>query len=258
VPLRQTPSTRRTLAGAGIAATAVLVAVLGAAPGLTGPAAAATEVTPTTPTGTTTVQATPERVTNTTGVSGVLAWNTNGWPGDGGEYAGSVHHEHVSGPVKYAVTPPVGGPHNKTWMNAGVYTKPVPSERAVHNLEHGAVWITYRPDVSPAAIDHLTAFVDRQKMISEGNRGPGGTAQANRYIDLSPWTSNSLPAPIVISSWGYQLRVNSGTDPRLQQFVDTFRCSSKYSPEHNEPVDGQIIRVGGNPARDGSLQPNPA
>ena len=32
-------------------------------------------------------------------------------------------------------------------MNCGIYDKPVPSERAVHNLEHGAIWITYQPSL---------------------------------------------------------------------------------------------------------------
>jgi hypothetical protein len=153
--------------------------------------------------------------------------------------------------------PPVGGPHNPVWMNAGVYTHPVPIERAVHNLEHGAIWITYRPNVSASVIATLTSFVDRQTMLSEGNRGPGGTPQANRYIDLTPWPSVNIPAPILVSSWGYQLQLTDPTDPRIQQFVNTFR-RSKYSPEQTSPVDGISIKIGGNPARDGSLAPNPA
>src|ERR1700744_2997072 len=84
---------------------------------------------------------------NPSGIEGVLAWNTDGWPGDGSTHAGALEHNHVTGPVKYVVTPPVGGPHDPVWMNAGVYTKPVPVTRAVHNLEHGAVWITYDPNL---------------------------------------------------------------------------------------------------------------
>lgn len=204
-----------------------------------------------------TQQATVTRVKNTTGVSGLLAWDTTGWPGDGSAHAGALEHNHVTGPVKYVVSPPVGGPHDPVWMNAGVYTKPVPVVRAVHNLEHGAVWITYDPNLPAKEVKQLTAFVTKQSLLPEDLSQSGITGGKNRYIDLSPWSSNSLPSPIVISSWGYQLRLTSPTDPRLQQFVDTFRYKQKYSPEFGGPVDGIPVETGGRPALDGGTQPNP-
>ena len=88
-------------------------------------------------------------------------------PAPGTPSSGTLGHDHVPGPVTYAVTPPVGGPHNAIWMNAGVYTKPVPSERAVHNLEHGAVWITYRPNLPADQVAQLVDFFKKQSMIDE-------------------------------------------------------------------------------------------
>ena len=200
------------------------------------------QVLPSTPTGATTTQTTPASVKNPTDVSGVLAWNTGDWPGPGTTGSTALSHDHVPGPVTYAVTPPVGGPHNPTWMNAGVYTQPIPAERAVHNLEHGAVWITYPPSLPPGDVDQLVSLFNRQSILGEDGGG------SNRYIDLSPWANSRLPAPIVISSWGYQLRVQSPTDSRLQQFIDTFRSSQKYTPEYGEPVDGVPVQMGGSPA----------
>jgi hypothetical protein len=196
-------------------------------------------------------------VPNTSGISGVLAWDTTGWPGDGSDHTGALEHDHVTTPVKYAVLPPVGGPHNPVWMNAGVYTKPVPTERAVHNLEHGAVWITYNPSLPASEVKTLTAFVTKQTLIPEPASEVGFSGESNRYMDLTPWTSNSLPSPIVISSWGHQLRVTSPTDPRLQKFVDTFRYQKKYSPEYGGPVDGVPIQSGGRAALDGGTKANP-
>ena len=216
------------------------------------------QIIPSTPTGTRTTQEQPKRVANTTGISGVLAWNTDGWPGNGETHPGALEHQHVTGPVNYSVVPPVGGPHNAIWMNAGVYTEPIPSERALHNLEHGAVWITYDPDLSKPAIATLTKFVGEQSMIPESQQASGVANQANRYVDLSPWATNTLPSPIVLSSWGYQLRVTSPADPRMQQFLNTFRNSPKYSPEYGSAVDGIPVQTGGRPALDGSKQPNPA
>ncbi len=216
--------------------------------------ATSNQILPAAVSGATTVQPKPESVPNPTDIKGVLAWNTAGYPAAGDPTSGTLGHDHVAGPVTYAVTPPVGGPHNPVWMNAGVYTKPVPSERAVHNLEHGAVWITYRPSLPASQVSQLVDFFKKQSMIPESSDG----GRSNRFVDLTPWVDNSLPSPIVISSWGYQLRVTSPTDPRLQQFVDTFRYSQTYSPEYGSPVDKVPVRAGGQPAINGSSEANPA
>jgi Protein of unknown function (DUF3105) len=216
----------------------------------TAKASAGGEITPTALTGKATTEKAANRVADTSGIDGVLAWDTTGWPGDGSAHVGALQHDHVGGPVAYAVVPPVGGPHNATWMNAGIYTTPVPSERAIHNLEHGAVWITYDPGLPAAQITQLTTFVTKQSKIAEPPASAGAASTSNRYIDLSPWVSNTLPSPIVISAWGHQLRVTTPTDARLQQFIDTFRHSRKHNPEYGEPVDGIAVQTGGRPATD--------
>jgi hypothetical protein len=256
---------RRKLIGRIIAAAVVVVVAAGIVvlvvavthQGKAGATSASGQIIPAASTGDTTTQAKVTRVKNTTGIAGVLAFDTTGWPGDGSDHAGALEHNHVTTPVKYSVLPPVGGPHNPVWMNAGVYTKPVPSERAVHNLEHGAVWITYNPNLPKAEVKTLTAFVTRQSLIAEPASEVGFAGESNRYIDLTPWATNSLPSPIVISAWGYQLRVTSPTDPRLQTFVDTFRNKQKYSPEFGGPVDGVPVQSGGRAAVDGGTKANP-
>lgn len=204
--------------------------------------------------GGTTIQATVKEVAPPAGIQGLKAWDTTGYPGGDGPQPGALENTHVPGPVSYQVLPPVGGPHNPIWMNAGVYTQPVPSERAVHLMEHGAVWITYRPDLASDQVAALTAFVAKQSLIPEATVS---AQQANRYVVMSPWKDASLPAPVVISAWGYQLQVQDAADPRLQTFVDTFRQSRKYSPEYGSPVDGVPILTGGRPDSNGSAVPNP-
>jgi hypothetical protein len=209
------------------------------------------QVVPSTPTGSTTTQVKPTIVKNPTDIKGVVAYNTGTYPGPGTDGPDALAHDHVDGPVTYAVTPPVGGPHNPVWMNAGLYTKPVPSERAVHNMEHGVVWITYRPDLPKSQVQELTDLFKKQSMIAEPQDG----GNSNRFVDLSPWASNDVPSPIVISAWGYQLKVQNADDPRLQQFIDTFRHNQKYAPEYGSPVDGEPVSTAGNPAL-GSSKPN--
>jgi hypothetical protein len=263
---RQAQSRRRALAiGLPVAAVAivsvVVIVAFASRPAATVPSSTASSTTsqilPAVSSGSATVQAQATPVSDTSGIPGVLAWDTTGWPGDGAKHAGALEHDHVAGPVTYSVLPPVGGPHNPIWMNAGVYTEPIPSERAVHNLEHGAVWITYNPSLALDEVAQLVAFVEKQSLIAEPASETGISNDANRYIDLSPWATDALPTPIVISSWGHQLRVTSPTDPRLQQFVDTFRNSSTYSPEYGGAVDGIPIQSGGRPALGGGTQPNP-
>ncbi len=127
----------------------------------------------------------------------------------------------------------------------------------MHNLEHGAVWITYDPDLAKSKVAALTAFAGKQSVVDEPESTVQIAGDGNRYLDLSPWATNSLPSPIVISSWGYQLRVTSPTDPRLQQFVDTFRNSKTYTPEYGSPVDGVPVQTGGRAAEDGGTRANP-
>jgi hypothetical protein len=188
----------------------------------------------------------PTVVPDDSGIPGVLAWETRGWPANSGAAVpGALPHDHHDGPIRYAVTPPAGGDHNSKWMNCGVYDEPIPSERAGHNLEHGAVWITYRPGLSRRDVTALKRFVRRQPLVVVTKNG--ATVHTNeRYIDLSPFPG--LPAPIVISSWAHQLRIDSPDDPRLQRYVDTFRVSLKYSPEYGPTCKGQPEAIGGQPA----------
>lgn len=234
-----------TVAAVVVFAAAVAVAVVASGHKKSPTSAGSGEVMPAAVTGAITHEVAPRTATDTSGISGVLAWNTTGWPGDGSSPEGALQHDHVAGPVAYTETPPVGGPHNATWLNAGIYDQPVPAERAVHDMEHGAVWITYSPSLASDQVQALRSFVLRQPKLPEQTESGRSTS---RYVVMSPWANTELPAPIVISAWGRQLRVTSADDPRLQRFVDVFRSSQTYSPEHGEAVDGVPVGVGGQPS----------
>ena len=197
------------------------------------------EVVPATPTGAPQNQPTALVVPNTSGISGVVAYDTTGWPtaSKNGPANQALGHRHVTTPVTYSVTPPVGGDHNPTPLTCGVYAKPVPNEYAVHDLEHGAIWITYQPSLPQSEVNQLKSFVDRQSVLTPSTGGPG-----SRYMTLTPFPG--LPTPVVMSSWGFQLRLSSPTDPRMQQFVDKFRASQQYTPEYG----GECTSGAGTPA----------
>jgi hypothetical protein len=121
---------------------------------------------------------------------------------------------HTEGSVVYPQTPPVGGPHSPVWQTCTFYDRPVPSEAAVHSLEHGAIWVTYRPDLPPDQVDVLARL-----------------ARTRHDMVVSRW-DDGLPSPVVVSSWGRQLKLDSATDPRLVQFAQAF---SGQAPEPNAP-----------------------
>ena len=191
------------------------------------------------------VEPEPTVVPDDSGIPGVMAWETRNWPGNRQWFPGHVPFEHHDGPVRYWVTPPSGGDHNPKWVNCGVYDKPIPSEKAVHAHEHGAVWITYRPDLPSEDVEALDEFVRRQPMVVVTVNGVRRETH-ERYILMSPFPG--LPAPIVITSWAHQLRLDSPHDPRLQRYVDTFRVSPKYSPEYGPTCLGQPEALSGRPA----------
>lgn len=121
---------------------------------------------------------------------------------------------HTDGTVAYPQTPPVGGAHNPTWETCVFREGPVKNETAVHSLEHGAIWITYRPDLPADQLDVLRRL-----------------AGSRRDVLVSRW-DQGLPAPVVASSWGAQLKLQSADDPRLLQFVRAF---TGRAPEPNAP-----------------------
>ena len=123
--------------------------------------------------------------------------------------------EHVTTPVSYPQVPPVGGDHSPLVQPCGAFRQPVPNEQAVHSLEHGAVWVAYRPDLPPADVSRLTALANQT------------------YVIVSPYPG--LPAPVVASAWGAQLRLESASDPRLQQFVAAYRQNPK-APSRAPPA----------------------
>jgi hypothetical protein len=118
------------------------------------------------------------------------------------------NHSHVTGRVHYDRLPPTGGAHDPVWLNCGVYDHPVRNENAVHSLEHGTVWITYRPNLPRPAVARLRHFVETNY------RKP------DRYLILSPYPG--LRSRVVASAWGSQLRLKDVGDRRLRVFVARF------------------------------------
>jgi hypothetical protein len=124
---------------------------------------------------------------------------------------------HVTGTqrVAYEQSPPDGGAHDQVWATCTgvVYPSAFRTEHAVHSLEHGAVWVTWNPDLADdATVDAIAARVSGRP-----------------YLLASPYPGQ--PTAVSVQAWGHQLRLDSADDPRLDQFVTALRSNPSTVPE---------------------------
>ena len=128
----------------------------------------------------------------------------------------------VRGPIEYEREPPTNGDHAPVWQDCGFYERPVQDRYAVHSMDHGVIWITYRPNLPAGQVNKLRSYGDEP------------------YVLVSPYPGQD--APVIATSWRVQLALNGAEDPRLRQFVEQFRIS-ELSPLSGNRCTGGV----GNP-----------
>lgn len=126
-------------------------------------------------------------------------------PPEGVQTYPATTNRNIEPPIAYEQDPPTNGDHAPYWQRCGFYSSPIENEAAVHSMDHGAVWITYRPDLPADQIDILRGLAQEE------------------YVLVSPYPG--LYAPVVATAWRNQLELTGADDPRLRQFVDQFRVS---------------------------------
>lgn len=130
-------------------------------------------------------------------------------------YAGGQHSNDT---VAYTESPPAGGEHNPVWQTCGYYDGVIPNENAVHSLEHGAVWITYSPDISDQ---------DRGRLQSWAKDRP--------YLLVSEYDDQDTP--FVFTAWNNQLALDSLADKEATQFMNYF-IQGPQTPERGATCSG--------------------
>lgn len=116
--------------------------------------------------------------------------------------------------------PPVGGIHDPTWQNCGVYAQPVETKNAIHSMEHGAVWIAYQPSLAADEVAVLRDIVGDQS-----------------YLLMTPYPN--LANKVVLTAWGVQLPVDSVDDERIEQFISVYR-NGPQTPEPGASCSGGV------------------
>ncbi len=119
--------------------------------------------------------------------------------------------QHVDDAVLYEQIPPVGGPHNSIWQTCGYYPEPIYNWHGVHSLEHGAVWITYDPDLPESDVEKLKDLANQS------------------YVLVSPYPG--IDAPVIGSVWGKQIKFDGADDSRIEPFIREYRRNPDNTPE---------------------------
>ncbi|MGI9602335.1 MAG: DUF3105 domain-containing protein [Acidimicrobiales bacterium] len=121
---------------------------------------------------------------------------------EGIEVYEDLGRDHVDDPT-YDVRPPPGGDHLNQWESCGFFSTEIVDGNAVHSLEHGAVWVAYRPDIDPAELSELESL-----------------ANVETHLLVSPYSD--LETPLMLVAWGLRLPLDSVEDERFDAFLSTF------------------------------------
>lgn len=121
----------------------------------------------------------------------------------------------------YNSNPPTSGWHYGEWESKGVYKEQQLDEGLIHNLEHGYIWISYRPDAAPEIIKQLESFYGiGKKIIVEPRK------ENDKIVVLAAW--NWLDK---FDSESKE-KLNDGEIKRIGDFIDQY---INQGPEPNAP-----------------------
>jgi hypothetical protein len=135
---------------------------------------------------------------------------------------GKLSQDHKTTNLGYNLSKaiPMGGAHHPGWATCMAYTTPVAAEYAIHSMEHGAIWIAYDSTLKSAELNTLTAY-----------------AKNDPFLLLTP--VKKAPNPITVTAWGFQLKLEKASDPRIKTFIKNYQ-NSKTTPELGAPCQSGI------------------
>jgi hypothetical protein len=136
-------------------------------------------------------------------------------PGQTFENQGQTHiTEGSTDHPPYNSNPPTSGWHWPQPAPWGVYTTTQPDERMIHNLEHGGIWISYKPDkVDADTIAKLNDFAKRYQLII-----------------VEPRANDE--APIVLAAWTHMLSMEQYDERAILEFIQAY---------HNKGPEYQML-----------------
>lgn len=121
-------------------------------------------------------------------------------------------------PREYNSNPPTSGAHYASPANWGIYDYEVNDRIFIHNLEHGGIWIAYKPSIPAEVVTELKAIADEF----------GGLK-----IVMAPRSAND--ADVAVAAWRHVHTFNiSGGHLSDQQKTDIknfYKALRDHAPE---------------------------
>jgi thiol-disulfide isomerase/thioredoxin len=107
-------------------------------------------------------------------------------------------------PVEYNSNPPTSGGHFGTQRPWGVFAQKIIDQGAIHNIEHGGIWITYKPDLELRQVRQLRQIA----------------AKYPNAVLMSPRAENDNSIAIV--SWGRMMKLDAVDVGAVDQYIRTY------------------------------------
>ncbi|MDP2936738.1 MAG: DUF3105 domain-containing protein [Dehalococcoidia bacterium] len=104
----------------------------------------------------------------------------------------------------YNSNPPTSGWHYEDPAPWGVSESEIPDEQAIHNMEHGGIWLTYGPSLDSETVNKLRELVKsyRSKVL------------------LTPRAKND--SKMALTAWGKLDTMDSFDEGRIRAFIGEF------------------------------------
>src|SRR6478609_8747371 len=126
------------------------------------------------------------------------------------ELDGGVHVAACS-EITYSTNPPSSGEHYPSWADFGAYDFPLPRGYWVHNLEHGAVVVTYNcPAGCDDDVERASAWLAQLTPDAACSTGPARVLLVPDPLLDVPWAA---------SAWGFTLRADCFDAGAFSSFV---------------------------------------
>ncbi len=109
--------------------------------------------------------------------------------------------------VQYNSNPPTSGQHYIKWITRGIYDKPQVDGNLVHSLEHGAVIVSYKSDLSKEDVEKIKSVF--------------GSTSVSKKIMVP---RDNLDVPIALTSWGRLLKlqiIDATSEAKIKEFMET-------------------------------------